>query len=102
MWLSRRKVLVLIAVLLASAIGFHVLIRQSSAYADAVAAYSDQQAIKASNVRLCFPCAKRISYGNGIWHYTFTLVVDQDGASRKVLVRSQSVPGEDVHLVRFE
>ena len=92
----------MIAVTLALVIGFHLFVRQSSAYADAVAAYSDQHAIDASSVHLCFPCTKRISYGNGIWHYRFTLVVDQGGATRKVLVDSQSVPGADVHSVRFD
>jgi hypothetical protein len=101
--LSKRKIIVLVLVLSALAIASHIFFRLSPAYSSAAATYAKQHTLIApSNISLCFPCKKRISYGNGIWHYRFTLIVVSGGSTQKVKVHSQSLLGNDGYAVTFE
>lgn len=101
--LSKRKIIVLALVLLALAVASHIFFRHSLAYSSAAATYGKQHAwIAPSDISLCFSCKKRISYGNGIWHYRFTLLVVSDGSTQKVAVHSQSLPGSGGYAVTFK
>ena len=104
-WMSMFKFskpqLALVLLILAAAGGFQLYIRQSPAYAKAVATYRAEH-VEPTEIGLCLLCSSRVTYGNGIWHYRFTLVVEQGDSTRKVLVRSQSLPGTDEYSVRFE
>ena len=101
--LSKRKMIVLALVLLALAVASHVFFRFSPAYSSAASTYRKQHAsIATSDISLCFSCKKRISYGNGIWHYSFTLVVVSNGSTQKVKIHSQSLPGNGGYAVTFE
>jgi hypothetical protein len=101
--LSKRKIIVLAVVLMALAVASHIFFRLSPAYSSAVATYEKQHAsIAPADISLCFSCKKRISYGNGIWHYRFTLIVVSDGSTQKVRVHSQSLPRNGGYAVAFE
>jgi hypothetical protein len=101
--LSKRKIVILVLVLLALAVASHVFLRLSPAFSSAAATYGRQHAsIAPSDISLCFSCKKRISYGNGIWHYRFTLLVVSGGSTQKVRVHSQSLPENDGYAVTFE
>lgn len=101
--LSKRKVIILVLVLLALAAASHLFFRFSPVYSSAVSAYEEQHTSTAdTGFSLCFSCAKRISYGNGIWHYRFTLLVENGESTQKVKVHNQSKTGTSGYAVIFE
>ena len=100
--LSKPKVLFLVSALLVAIGLFHIFVRQSAAFAAAVSDYSAQHHVAPGQISLCFFCRKQLSGGNGVSHYRFTLVVDRDGGSQKVVTHSQSIPGTDRYAVSFE
>lgn len=101
--ISARKTILLALVLVALASAFHGYIRLSPAYASAVAAYKRQNVSEAdAGFSLCFSCSKRLSYGNGIWYYRFTLIVRKGSATRQIPVCIRSRSGRDDDVVTFE
>ena len=63
-------------------------IRLSSAYALAAATYAREHgAMAPAQVQLCYLCASGISYGNGAWHFRFTLIDSTSGAKVRTRVR---------------
>ena len=94
--------IMLVVLLMALSVPAHFFILQSDAFTSAVSAYQSQNpAVQHSDISLCYSCRKKISYGNGTWHYRFTLLVKKDGSEHEIKVHSQAQPN-DQYVVAFE
>jgi len=99
----KRNVILLVLVLLTLAVAAHVFVRLSPAYSNAVTTYERQHSSTLDrDISLCFFCAKGLSYGNGIWHYRFTLIVEKGSLNQRVRVHSQSQTDSDKYVVTLE
>ena len=75
----------------------HAFVRSSPAYVTAVEAYQRENSLGVdSDIGYCYLCSTRISYGNGAWHYRFSLVDARSGEKIRAHVRSPAADGSTV------
>jgi len=83
-----QKIAVLAAVLLVAATAMQVLVRNSSAYDLAIREYQLRGPDGLTrDVGYCYLCSSGIGYGDGFWHYRFTLIDRHGGEMIRAHVR---------------